>query len=96
MNEKLIISQDLAQQYVDAGFDGGTENVTYEQLMNWLRDKKKVHVNILAGLERDGSVKYYVKSIIDHSAEFTFKKKKCDSYEQCAKEILTQLAGALV
>ena len=95
MTEELYISTELAEEFTSKGFDGGTENITRERIIRWLRDSKAVHLNIQPCLERDGSVKYFLKSLIDHSAELTFKKKKFDTYEACADDILEKLAYAL-
>lgn len=95
MTEELYILPELAEKFVEKGFDGGTENITRERIIRWLRDSKAVHLNIQPCLERDGSVKYFLKSIIDHSAELTFKKKKFDTYEACADDIFEKLARAL-
>ena len=95
MTEELYISPELAEKFVEKGFDGGTENITRERIIRWLRESKAVHINIQPCLERDGSVKYFLKSIIDHSYELTFKKKKFEKYEDCADTILIQLSHAL-
>jgi len=95
MTEDYFIPQEMAKRFVNVGFDGGTENVTQEKVMRWLRKDKAVHINIQPTLERDGSVKYFCKSIIDHTVELTFKKKKFDEYEQCVDSIIQQLSVAL-
>lgn len=85
MTNDSYISQELKEDLELLGFDADGDKATYQMVFNWLKETRGIHVNILAGLERDGSVKYYLKSIIQGRAELSFKKRKFDTYEECAE-----------
>lgn len=91
MTEESYISQDLQEDLELLGFDTGGEKATHQRVFKWLKESRGIYVNILAGRERDGSVKHYLKSIIQGPAELTFKKKKFDTYEKCAEYAILML-----
>ena len=73
------------------GLDIDINNSTYGDVLKVLREESHVHPNIVPTLERDGTVKYYLKSIIIGRVTLNYKKKKFDTYEDCVNFALTML-----
>lgn len=90
--EKKYLQEDMVDALMSVGFEPADRAaVTYPDVFEWLREEKNCHVNIMAGLERDGSVKYFLKSMIIGRTEITYKKRKYDEWEDCAKYALLMI-----
>ena len=86
MTEEKYVPRETVESFVDNGFEpNDMDKTTHSQLMAWLREEKGIHVNILAGMERNGDVKYFLKSIIAGHMELNYKKRKFDKWEECAE-----------
>ena len=90
--EKKYLREGMVDALMSAGFEPADKaTVTYPDVFEWLREEKNCHVNIMAVLERDGSVKYFLKSMIIRRAEITYKKRKYDKWEDCAEYALLMI-----
>ena len=90
--ENKFLKEDMVEALMSAGFEPADRAaVTYPDVFEWLREEKNCHVNIMAGLERDGSVKYFLKSMIIRRTEITYKKRKYDEWEDCAEYALLMI-----
>jgi hypothetical protein len=91
MTEESYIPNELQEELCALGFDTGGEKATHQRVFKWMKEKFGVYPNILSCLERNGDVKYYLKSVIQKNVELSFKKRKFDTYEECAEYTILML-----